>query len=578
MKNTVKSIVGIDLGTSTSEIAVFEFGKPTIVKNREGNAITPSAIFQQPNGELVVGEAAYSNAGAVREFKRKMDTEERLQVGSRHLLPEECSALLLRYLLASFEEERQVEVDRAVITVPANWKDTPRRATMEAGRLAGIKVERLINEPTAAAMAFGARPEAEGKTIAVYDLGGGTFDVTILRIQDKVFDVVTSVGDDRLGGSDIDALLMQHVIQQLAATQKYTHQLGRNPRADHMLKLACEQTKKELSNLTESVVRIPFWNPSGESGKMVPVEVPIRRSTMEDLIEPFIRRSLDYLDTALRRAKLPREAIDDVVMVGGSTRIPAVRRRVAERMGKEPNTRDVNPDEAVALGAAIQAGISDETTINDDSYIIIDNVNNDLGIETVVFVNEQVVHGVFSTIIPKDEKVPTEKTEVYSTVADDQKNIEVKCFQGNSKWTAQNREIGEPIRIEELPSRPSGGVKINITFRLNVSEILDVKVQVDDTGIVVERKFEIGGARYSEAQQAERRATVDSMWQSSEKAGKYRRLIEVVEGHLRGALPAATAASLRTGLEQLKQAIISGDTDAADRADQSLSEVLYDLS
>lgn len=571
-------IVGIDLGTSTSEIACFEFGRPTIITPPEKmSPITPSAVFQEPSGELVVGDAAYRQAGAVREFKRKMGSEEKLLVGNRSLSPEECSALLLRYLLVSFQERTQDEVDRAVITVPANWKDAPRRATMEAGRLAGVKVERLINEPTAAAMAFGARPEAEGKTIAVYDLGGGTFDVTILRIQSKVFDVVTSVGDDHLGGSDFDALLMQYALDNLASTQKYTHILGQNPRADHELKLACEGVKKELSTKPSGLVSIPFWNPSGDSKKMVKVEVPIERSTLERLIEPLVVRSLDYLDEALRRARLPREAIDDVVMVGGATRIPMVRRRVAERMGKEPNTRDVNPDEAVALGAAIQAGIVDQEEIDDDSFLVLDNVNTDLGVDTMVFINDQRVTGVFSPILEKDTKLPAQATRLYETVADNQNSILVKCFQGNSRWVAQNRPIGEPFEVDNLPPRPAGANKIEITFSLDLSEMLGVKVKIPDADIQVERQFNVGGARHSPAQQAQRQATVEELWRRSEMASKHKRLIEQVEAKLQTSLPAAAAAQLRTHLEELKRAIVNSNETAAVQADVALSGLLLDL-
>jgi molecular chaperone DnaK len=571
------NIVGIDLGTSTSEIAVFDFGKPMIIQNSKKRSITPSAVFQAPSGELVVGEEAYQQWSAVTEFKREMGEEKKLQIGSQALSPEECSAFLLRYLFKCFQETRQETADRAIITVPANWKDGPRRATLEAGRLAGIKVERLINEPTAAAIAFGARPEAEGKTIAVYDLGGGTFDVTILRIQDKVFDVVTSVGDDRLGGSDFDRLLMQYVIEQIASTQKYTHVLGRNKKADHELKLACEGLKKELSRQLEGVVKIPFWNPGGDAGKSVPVEVPVQRSILESLIGPMVQRSLDYLDEALRRAKLPREAIDDVVMVGGSTRIPLVRRRVAERIGKEPNTRDVNPDEAVALGAAIQAGIFDQEVVDDDSYLILDNVNHDFGVETMVFINEQPVTGVFSPIIPKDVKIPAQKTESYLTVVDNQKAIEVKCFQGNSRWTAQNRLIGDPIRINDLPPRPANGVKVDITFTLSTSEVLEVQIQGEDAGILVKQSFNIGGARYSDAQNAQRGADVESMWRTSSMAGHYRLLIGRAEAKLGVPLPEATASQIRTLLGQLKQAIVNANKEAAERADEALTEILLDL-
>jgi molecular chaperone DnaK len=569
-------IVGIDLGTSTSEIAVFEFGRPVIVRNRTGLAITPSAIFQQPNGELVVGEEAYKNAGAIREFKRKMDTDEKLRVGNRELLPLECSALLLRYLLSSYQEYRQRDADRAVITVPANWKDAPRRATKEAGRLAGVKVERLINEPTAAAMAFGSRPDAEGKTIAVYDLGGGTFDVTILHIQNRIFDVVTSVGDDRLGGSDIDAILVSHVIRQIETTEGYAHILGQNPQADHVLKLACEQAKKELSATDETAVRVPFWNPSGDPGRMVQVHVPITRDKFEDLIQGVVQRSLNHLDEALRRAKLPSEGIDEIVMVGGSTRIPLVRRLVAERMKKEPNTSDVNPDEAVALGAAIQAGIFDQKVVTEKEFFPLDIANNDLGVETMTFVNGQPIYGVFSTIIPKDTKLPARKTESYSTTSDGQRSIVVNCYQGKSKWTRQNQLIGEPLTVEDLPPKPKGEVKISITFGLDASEMLDVRVDVDDTGIAVERQFQIDGVRYSDDQHTQRRAELDSLWQRSELAAKHRKLIEQAEAKLQTPITGATAESLRTNLDALKKALVEEDGAAAERADVALSGILSD--
>jgi molecular chaperone DnaK len=557
------TIVGIELGMSNSRIAV-DSGTPVIIRNSQGRSFTPSAIFQVPSGELIVGEGAYQLANAAIEFKRQMGEQTRLPAGGRSFLPEECSALLLRYLLKCFQEVRHEEADRAVITVPAHWKDGPRRATLEAGRLAGIKVERLINEPTAATMAFGARPEHEGKTIIVYDLGGGTFDVTILRIQSRVFDVITSAGDDRLGGRDFDRLLMQYVIEQVASTQKYTHVLGRNKKADHELKLACEEVKRELSIRPDSLVKIPFWNPGGDIGKSVHVEVPIQRSTLESLIGPMVQRSLNYLDEALRRAKLPREAIDDVVMVGGSARIPMIRRKVAERMGREPNPRDLDPAEAIVLGAAIQAGIINREFIDDDSYLILDNVNNDFGIETTAFINGQLVTGVFSPLIPKDTKLPANVTYSYLTEVNDQKTFEVRCFQGNSRWTAQNRFIGM-VRVEGLPPRPAGGVSVAITFSLDASETLDVRIQVDDPGIAAACSFNI------------QPTPTQPTWQNSEIAGKYRVLIEKAEAKLHGPLPALTASRLRAALDRLKREIVDANVEAAELADLAVTDILFDL-
>ena len=568
-------IVGIDLGTSTSEIAVFELGKPRVILNREGRAVTPSAVWESPSGELIAGGQAYEQAGSVREFKRQMGDRERLKIGAHALAPEECSALLLRYLLQYAEEDLGEEIDRAVITVPASWKDDPRRATEEAGQLAGLRVERLINEPTAAAMAFGSRPEAEGKTIAVYDLGGGTFDVTILRIHDKVFDVVTSVGDPHLGGSDIDKLVMEYVIQQIAASSGYTHVLGKDTKVDWALKLACEAVKKDLSSTSESQVRLPFSITRG--GRPVDVSVSVTRQTLEELIAPLVKRSLDNLDEALRQAKLPKGAIDEVVLVGGSTRIPLVRQRVAEHIGKEPNTHEVNPDEAVALGAAIQAGIIDQEDIDDDSYVVMDVTNNDLGVEVLAIINGEPVPGVFSPLIEKNMKLPRTATGSYTTVVENQQSFEVKCYQGRSKWTSQNKLIGEPIHVENLPPRPAGEVEIAITFSLGLSEMLDVGVVVQEAGIAMTQSLSLDRGWNSQEQRDKRQAALDSMWQRSEMAGRYRTLIERAEEKLRSTLPETTATALRTAVLQLKEAIVAANEEAAVQADVALSNLLFDL-
>ena len=569
-------IVGIDLGTSTSEIAVFAHGRPQIILNQDSNPITPSAVWAAPNGELMVGEHAYRQWGSVREFKREMGVAgKKFKLEDHALAPEECSALLLRYLKKCAESQLQEKIDRAVITVPASWKDGPRRATQEAGRLAGFEVERLINEPTAAAMAFGARPEAEGKTIAVYDLGGGTFDVTILRIQDKVFDVATSFGDGHLGGCDIDKLLRGLVLEKLRNATGYEHRLGLDKQKDYDLLLLCEAAKKELSSAAESRILFPAFAKIG--GQPIPIDTVVKRTEFNSIIEPLIDRSLKYFEEALRRARLPKESIDEIVMVGGSTRIPLVRQRVAELMNKEPNTRDINPDEAVALGAAIQAGILEQPEMADDSFLALDNVNHHLGVESLLVVNDHAIPGSFCPIIYKDDKVPVSKAETFSTVVDNQTEIKVTCYQGSYPTVDRNEMIGDPITVKGLPPRPAGQVSIVITFGLSASEILDVNVQIEEAGISELRSFDLARGQLSEAKRMERQRALDKLWEGSELASRYRILINQAAEALKKSLPAATRANLEKSIGQLKAAIQANDSKAAVQADIEISNILFDL-
>ena len=456
--------VGIDLGTTNSSVAFLEGNAPRMILNDTGGNITPSAVWESPTAELIVGSVAYKKGGAARRFKRMMGGAEGLTVGDRQLAPEDVSSLILRKLVEDAEKTLREKVDAAVITVPANWKDGPRRATEAAGRLAGLRVERLINEPTAAAMAFGMREDADGKTIAVYDLGGGTFDISLLRIHQKVFDVITSSGDDCLGGVDFDLMLMNLVTSRLKENQGYAllpeeSQDERMRQRVRDLEYQCEEAKKELSFAGDTVVSLPFLDLL--NGEPLNVEEPISRGDFEALIDEDVNRTLQYMESALREAKLQREAIDEIVLVGGSTRIPLVRQRVAEFFGKEPLTAAVNPDEAIALGAAIQAGIIGQDEVTEDSFVALDIVNNKLGVETATIINDQLVPGLFSEIIPKGENVPTRPfTESYTTIADNQSSIEIVCWEGAAPLTTAPgmSQIGEPFQIEGLPLKPAGEV------------------------------------------------------------------------------------------------------------------------
>jgi molecular chaperone DnaK len=312
-------------------------------------------------------------------------------------------------------------------------------------------------------------------------------------------------------------------------------------------------------------------------GQPVDVSVLLTRQTLETLIGSLVQRSLDYLDEALRQAKLPKGAIDEVVLVGGSTRIPLVRQRVAEHVGKEPNTHDVNPDEAVALGAAIQASIIDQEDVDDDAYVVMDVTNNDLGVQVMTIINGEPVRGVFSPIIEKNTKLPKTCTDNFTTAVDNQQLIEVKCYQGRSKWVAQNKLIGEPILVENLPPRPAGEVQVAITFSLGLSEMLDVGVKVQDTDISIMQSFNLDRGWNSQEHREKRQAALDSLWQRSEMAGRYRTLIERAEEKLRGTLPEATATDLRTALVQLKEAVAAANEAAAVQADVNVSNILFDL-
>ena len=420
-------IVGIDLGTSTSEIAVYENGAPRVVLNPRDRAVTPSAIWQDSSGELRVGDDAKGQPDAAVEFKREMGSSKyTVAFMDRRLTPEECSCLILRHLLDYATDDLQERPVRAVITVPAKWKEGPRRATEAAGRMAGLQVERLINEPTAAAIAFGVNTDSDGQTIAVYDLGGGTFDITLLKTRHRVFEVLTSEGDARLGGTDFDRLLMDWCLKQ---TEKDTRFLPSrlDPKSKDFWRLReeCEKAKKTLSYSSDAQI---YAHIGVLDGQPVAVDMEVRRGQFEALIEGHITKTIEWLGHAMRGAKVAKEEIDELILVGGSTRIPLVRQRVAEFLGKEPNARDVHPDEAVALGAAIRAGSVVGAISGDDALIVIDTNNHALGIEVAAMVGGKLVGGVFSPIILKDEKLPARKTEEYTTTVDDQEAVLVTCY------------------------------------------------------------------------------------------------------------------------------------------------------
>ena len=509
-------------------------------------------------------------------------------------------SLILRKLVEDAERTLRQPVDSAVITVPANWKDGPRRATEAAGRLAGLKVERLINEPTAAAMAYGMRDDADGKTIAIYDLGGGTFDISILRIHQKVFDVVTSNGDDRLGGVDFDQKLMALIFNRLKDRTGFSTP-SEDDADDKMrqrlrdLELVCEQAKIELSFTGETEVTLPFF--AVQNGQPIDIEEQISRKDLEGLIEEDVQRTLKYMESAVLKSKLPREAIDEVVLVGGSSRIPLVRQRVAEFFGKEPLTSAVNPDEAIALGAAIQAGIISQDEVSEDSFVVLDVVNNSLGLDVVSNIGGRIVPGIFSKILEKDTKVPTSNTDNYSTASDNQEAVLLRCFEGEAPVVDRNTLLDE-IQVGGLPLRPAGEVTIDVTFKKTISDLLEVGWTVEGTDIQGSHTIQMRSGLHSEEELDRRKQVLDGMWSGGSKghdrqgkekapkepkwtdspmAAKYKGLIQRIEAILTENSDFPTRTGLESNLAQLKGAVVAGDENKAEELDLLLTDILFDL-
>ena len=568
-------IVGIDLGTSTSEIAIYENGAPRILPNREGRSVTPSAIWQAPSGELIVGDNAKGQPGAAVEFKRKMGEQHLVSIGKQRLPPEDCSSLIVRHLVAYATEDLGGEtIDRAVITVPAKWKEGPRRATEAAGRTAGLTVERLINEPTAAAIAFGTRTDSQGQVIAVYDLGGGTFDITILKTtRHGVLDVVTSEGDPQLGGTDFDDRLMQWCLAQTESETGFpVTPLDLQSEELSKLRKACEKAKQTLSYSPDAPI---YGGIIGtQNGQPVVVDMEVHRGQFEALIEEYIAKTIEWLQHAMRNKKISKREIDELILVGGSTRIPLVRQRVAEFLGKEPNSRDVNPDEAVALGAAIQASIV-AGDAPDDAPIVIDTNNHALGVEVATIIEGKLVDGVFSPIIPKDVKLPTKKMEQYATLVDNQDAVLVQCYQGEHPVAAENEAVGDAIEIRHLPPKPAGETRVEVTFGLGVNGTLDVEVNIPEAGLGTSKQFTLDRGFHPEAEVGSRRASLDELWKSSELAKKYKALIERCESLLERS-PDKTGEKFRAELKNLKEAILKGDEASADAADMRLSYMIFE--
>ena len=478
-------VIGIDLGTTNSCVAVLEGGEPQIIANNEGMRTTPSVVAFTKDGERIVGEPAKRQAvtnaeRTVTSIKSHMDTDYKVDIDGKGYTPQEISAIILQKLKADAEGYLGQQVTEAVITVPAYFTDAQRQATKDAGRIAGLDVKRIINEPTAAALAYGMDKLDEEKKILVFDLGGGTFDVSILEIGDGTFEVLATAGNNRLGGDDFDKVIIDYLADEFKKAE------GVDLRSDKMalqrLKEAAEKAKKELSSTMSTNINLPFITATAEGPKHMNID--LSRAKFNELTADLVEKTMGPTKSALADAGLSVSEIDDVLLVGGSTRIPAVQEAVKNFIGKEPH-KGINPDECVAAGAAIQAGVL-TGEVND--LLLLDVTPLSLGIETM--------GNVMTKIIERNTTIPTKKSQVFSTAADNQTAVDIHVLQGERSMAYDNTTLGR-FQLSEIPPAPRGIPQIEVTFDIDANGI--VHVTAKDLGTGKEQKVTItSGTNLSE--------------------------------------------------------------------------------
>lgn len=471
----MSKVIGIDLGTTNSCVSVLEGGEPKVIANPEGNRTTPSVVAFK-NGETQVGEVAkrqaITNPNTIISIKRHMGTDYKENIEGKEYSPQELSAMILQNLKATAESYLGEKVTKAVITVPAYFNDAERQATKDAGKIAGLEVERIINEPTAAALAYGLDKTDKEQKVLVFDLGGGTFDVSILELGDGVFEVLSTSGDNKLGGDDFDQVIIDYLVEEFKKENGLD--LSQDKMAMQRLKDAAEKAKKDLSGVSSTQISLPFIS-AGEAGPLH-LEVTLSRAKFEELSHTLVERTMGPTRQAMKDAGLSNADIDEVILVGGSTRIPAVQEAIKKELGKEPN-KGVNPDEVVAMGAAIQGGV---ITGDVKDVVLLDVTPLSLGIETM--------GGVSTVLIERNTTIPTSKSQVFSTAADNQPAVDIHVLQGERQMAADNKTLGR-FQLTDIPPAPRGMPQIEVTFDIDKNGIVNVTAK--DLGTQKEQKITI---------------------------------------------------------------------------------------
>ena len=456
--------IGIDLGTTNSCVSVFEGGEAKVIANPEGNRTTPSVVAFGKDGEIIVGLKAknqmITNPNVVYSIKRDMGTDKKVDINGKKYTPQEISAMILGDLKKTAEAYLGEKVTKAVITVPAYFNDSQRQATKDAGKIAGLEVERIINEPTAAALAYGLDKQDKNEKILVYDLGGGTFDVSILELGDGVFEVLSTSGNNHLGGDDFDKRIMDYLVAEFKKENGID--LSNDKMAMQRIKDAAEKAKKDLSGMNQTEVSIPFIT-QGEAGPLH-LSTNLTRAKFEDLISDLLDSTLEPVRKALKDANLTKNDIDKILLVGGSTRIPKVVDLIKNELGKEPS-KGVNPDEVVAMGAAIQGGV---LTGEVDDIVLLDVTPLSLGIETM--------GNVCTVLIPRNTTIPTSKSQIFSTAVDNQPAVDIHILQGERPMASDNKTLGR-FQLSNIPAAPRGVPQIEVTFDIDANGIVNVKAK-----------------------------------------------------------------------------------------------------
>jgi len=567
----VSRIVGIDLGTSTSEIAFLKDGKPFVIPNHLGEYITPSVVGLSDDGRVIVGKEARDQLllkpdDTVIEVKRLMGMGGTVSMGGKEYTPQQISSFILSYLVDCAGKYLGEDINRAVITVPAYFSDTQRRATVEAGSLAGIKVERIINEPTAAALDYGLEHMWECQNILIYDLGGGTLDVTVLEMFEGVLDVKASSGNNQLGGKDFDQRLMDYLLNRF--TTQYNVNVSEDKRALMRLKEAVEKCKIALSQQEEYHLLIPFF--ANAEGNPVSLEETVTRDTFEGLIKELIDSTEKQINTAFSDAHLNASDIDLILLVGGSTRIPYVQHFIEKTLGKAPQSL-VDPDLAVVRGAAIQAAILNEQLTAEKDIIITDVCPYTLGISVLDYVGGFPITDAYDVIIPRNVTIPVVKEKIYGTVADNQTQVEINVYQGEFKKASHNNFLGKFL-LKDIPPAPASQEKINVSFAYDVNGILQVEGQIVSLGKKANLIIETSGVEMVKEIDTEG-------WAKVPNARKFKAIIRKAERMLENEEVRYYALEVESLVRKIKTGLVQGEKlETLDEFKEELHEIIYELT